>query len=170
MASKILLTSFDTWLPHQKSNASDDLLEEIAQLNRLSPYITLLRKLPVDAGRASCAAIARVNELHPDVVVCCGMAEQRTQLTVESNATCGNMTLATSVDLERLVTSSNRIEISHDAGKFVCEGLYYSMLKYLYENQLNIPCVFVHVPILTEENLVEIVADFELLLHELINV
>ena len=40
MADKILLTSFDTWLPYQKSNSSDDLLNEISinytdpQLNR----------------------------------------------------------------------------------------------------------------------------------------
>ena len=167
MANKILLTSFDTWLPHQKSNASDDLLEEIAQFNLLSPYLILLRKLPVDVEKASCAAIALVNEFHPDVIICCGMAEQRTQLTVESNATCGDITLATRVDLEQLVTGSNRIEISHDAGKFVCEGLYYSILEYLYENQLNIPCIFVHVPVLTE-NSAGIIADFKLILHKFV--
>ena len=166
MANKILLTSFDTWLPHQRSNASDDLLEQIAQSNYLSPSLTLLRKLPVDVEKASCAAIAKLNELHPDVIVCCGMAEQRTQLTVESNATCGNIMLATRVDLKRLVAGSDRIEISHDAEKFVCEGLYYSMLKYLQERQIHIPCVFVHVPILTEENSAEVVADFRLILHE----
>ncbi len=167
MANKILLTSFDTWLPHQKSNASDDLLEEVVQLKGLLPSLTLLRKLPVDVGKASCAAIARVNEIRPDIIVCCGMAEQRTQLTVESKATCGSITLATRVDLQELLAGLNRIEISHDAGNFVCEGLYYSILEYLYKHRLHVPCIFVHVPILTKENSAEVVADFKLILQNM---
>jgi len=166
MANKILLTSFDTWLPHQQSNSSDDLLNEISKLNYTAPFLAFLRLLPVDIELASCAAIAKINELQPDAIICCGMAERRSQLTIESNATCGNTMLKTQVDLQQLVIGSNSIEISDDAGNFVCEGLYYSVLHYINECQLKINCIFVHVPILTKENLINIIADFNLIIYK----
>ncbi|MBD1806370.1 peptidase C15 [Microcoleus sp. FACHB-SPT15] len=174
MNGKILLTSFQTWLPHQRSNASDDLLEEIAQLNSLSPSLTLLRQLPVDVPQSSRIVIDKIEELQPDVIICCGMAECRTKLTVESCATCNNDLLKTSVSLEKLVAELASTEISHDAGKFVCEGLYYEVLSYLRcrrrcyrtSHNLNTCCIFVHVPVLTPENLPAIVADFRLIIEK----
>ncbi|NEQ23049.1 MAG: peptidase C15 [Microcoleus sp. SIO2G3] len=166
MNGKILLTSFQTWLPHQRSNASDDLLEEIAQLNSLSPSLTFLRQLPVDVPKASRRVIDKIEELQPDVIICCGMAECRTTLTVESCATCNDDLLKTSVSLEKLVAELVGTEISHDAGKFVCEGLYYEVLSYLRSHNLNTCCIFVHVPVLTPENLPVIVADFRLIIEK----
>ncbi len=199
MNGKILLTSFQTWLPHQPSNSSDDLLEAIAQLDNLSPSLTFLRHLPVDIPQAASHAIAKIEDLQPDGIICCGMAERRPKLTVESCATCGyssyrirlygycmsickklrlkglqnflptllvrsnlpeRILIKTAVDLENLVDGLAGTEISHDAGKFVCEGLYYQVLKYLRERNLNIPCIFVHVPVLTVDNSPDIVADF----------
>jgi pyroglutamyl-peptidase len=68
--------------------------------------------------------------------------------------------------LEKLVFDSDTIEISHDCGKFVCEGLYYSVLDYLLRSQISSRCIFVHVPILTENNLLAILEDFLLVIHE----
>lgn len=166
MSHKILLTSFTTWLPHQLSNSSDDLLNEISRLDTF-PSLTFLRLLPVDVELASCCVIAKINELQPDVVICCGMAESRSLLTIESTATCGEMVLTTPVNLLELVTNSTAIKISDNAGKFVCEGLYYSVLKYIIDHKLNIRCIFVHVPILTKQNLAEIVSDFKLIIHKI---
>ena len=163
MHNKILLTSFDTWLPHQQTNSSDDLLNEIYLLKYVS--LNFLRQLPVDIQLASCYVIAKIKEIQPDSVICCGMAEGRTRLTVESNAASKNSVLKTSVDLEQIVAGSAGVEISHDAGKFVCEGLYYSILKYISLRHLNIRCVFVHVPILNEENFAGMMADFQLIIH-----
>lgn len=95
------------------------------------------------------------------------MAERRPKLTVESNAICGNIMLKTPVDLNQLVAGSDGIEISHDAGKFVCEGLYYSVLKYISDHHLNTCCIFVHVPILNENNLAGIIADFQLIIQRI---
>ena len=173
MANKILLTSFDTWLPHQKSNSSDDLLNAISKRTDANYHgsaslsLTFLRQLPVDVELASCCVIAKINELQPDGIICCGMAECRTQLTVESNAKCGNTLLKTPLDLKQLVAGSHGIEISHDAGRFVCEGLYYSVLNYLGDRNLNTRCIFVHVPILDEKNFAGIMADFRLIIHNL---
>lgn len=165
MTKKILLTSFDTWLPHQASNSSDDLLDEISKLQYISPSLIFLRLLSVNIKLASQSVVTKIDELQPNSIICCGMAERRTTLTVESNASWGDTVLKTGVDLQQLAVGSKTIEISHDAGKFVCEGLYYSALKYIYESKLNINCLFVHVPILTEKNLAETIADFQFIIH-----
>jgi pyroglutamyl-peptidase len=202
MNKKILLTSFQTWMPHQVSNASDDLLAEIAELN-ISPNLTFLRRLPVNVSESASLVIAKIEKLRPDAVICCGMAAGRQILTVESCATCceklnelgfgyldskfnlknwqsflnslpaemsssSELLLNTSVDLVKLVTGLAVTEISHDAGKFVCEGLYYEVLKSL--DQRNIPCIFVHVPVLTPDNLPNILADFQLIIQRVANI
>lgn len=165
--SNILLTSFQTWLPHQKSNSSDDLLEEVAKLDGFPHTLTFLRHLPVDISLASDRAIAKINELQPDIIICCGMAESRRQLSLESNATKGDRVLKTPLDLDRLVDGSVETTISHNAGKFVCEGLYYSVLNHLQKNDLKKHGLFVHVPVLNRDNLVKIQADFELIMQKI---
>ena len=160
MMTKFLLTSFDTWQSHQKSNSSDDLLARISQIKSLPYSLTFLRKLPVDAECAPNLAIAQINKLQPDTIICCGMAESRQTLTVESCACCDNNILKTAVNLEHIIADLPTTKISHDAGKFVCEALYYEVLKHLADSQLSTQCIFVHVPILTPENTDKIVADF----------
>ncbi|MBD2042767.1 peptidase C15 [Microcoleus sp. FACHB-672] len=165
MRRKILLTSFDTWLPHQISNSSDDLLERVSQLDCLPSSLTFLRKLPVDFELAPALALAKIEELQPDIILCCGMAEGREKLTIESRAVCGNDTLQTSVDLEKIILGLSVTEISHEAGKFVCEALYYSVLNLCSSSCSQSQCIFVHVPILKDENLEQILADFLLIIR-----
>ena len=167
MKKSILLTSFDTWLSEQKSNSSDDLLVKVSRLNSLPYDLTFLRQLRVDVQLASFRVIEKIHQLQPDCIICCGMARRRTLLSVEVGASCGEIVLQTTVDLEKLVAGAKAVEISHDCGKFVCEGLYYSVLDELRQRQLTTPCIFVHVPILTEENLPLILDDFLLIIHRL---
>jgi pyroglutamyl-peptidase len=167
MTTNFLLTSFDTWQTHQKSNSSDDLLARISQIKSLPYSLTFLRKLPVDTERAPNLAIAKINKLQPDTIICCGMAESRQTLTLESCACCDNNTLKTAVNLEDIIANLPTTQISHDAGKFVCEDLYYAVLKYLADSELSTKCIFVHVPILTPENTDKIVADFLVILNRL---
>ena len=158
---KILLTSFQTWLPHQTSNSSDDLLAEIQQSNYTSvAKLFFLRNLPVNIERATHKTITEINRIQPDVIMCCGMAQRRNKLTIESNASCGNECLYTSVDLTELIKLLTVTEISDDAGKFVCEGLYYQVLKYIRAQHRDLPCIFVHVPLL-EVDRQEILQDFQ---------
>jgi len=167
MTAKILLTSFDTWLPHQKSNSSDDLLAKISQVQSLPDSLTFLRKLPVDFQLAPNLAIAQINQLQPDTIICCGMAESRQKLTIESCACCDSDILKTAVNLEPLVADLAATEISHEAGKFVCEALYYAVLKHICDAQIAAKCIFVHVPILTPDNAGRMVADFLLVMRRL---
>ncbi|WP_293132260.1 peptidase C15 [Microcoleus sp. bin38.metabat.b11b12b14.051] len=167
MTNKILLTSFDTWLPHQKSNSSDDLLAKISQKQYLPYSLTFLRKLPVDFEEAPNLAIAQINKIKPDIIICCGMAESRQNLTIESCA-CGDTDiLKTAVKLEPLIADLATTEISHEAGKYVCEALYYAVLKHIYDAKIAAQSIFVHVPIFTDENLDKIVADFLLIMNRL---
>jgi pyroglutamyl-peptidase len=185
MQKKILLTSFDTWLSEQQSNSSDDLLLELAKMADIYHDLTFLRRLPVDVALASSRVIAKINELKPDYVICCGMAASRQNLSVEVVASSesiqttdisfrdggenfGITTLQTIVNVEQLIAETAAVEISYDCGKFVCEGLYYSVLDYLNQSQLPIPCIFVHVPILHQENLLDILADFVLIMNNLV--
>ncbi|MGF1935348.1 MAG: peptidase C15 [Nostoc sp. ChiQUE02] len=167
MKKRILLTSFDIWLNDQLSNSSNDLLLEVTKLELIPDDLTFLRQLPVDVQLASAQVIEQINAIQPDYIICCGMAASRTQLSVEAGASCGESILQTEVDLENLVAGAAGIDISHDCGKFVCEGLYYSVLDYLSQNKLTARCIFVHVPVLNQENLRGILADFVLIINKL---
>ncbi|MGK7923849.1 MAG: peptidase C15 [Spirulina sp.] len=160
----VLVTSFQTWMSHQKSNSSDDLLARVQEEMFTDLALIFLRGLPVDIEKASQKTIAVLQEVQCDRVVCCGMAESRRILTVESNARRGKECLKTAIDLPNLVSQLKMTQISHDAGQFVCEGLYFEVLDYLQASQSSASCLFVHVPILTPENEAEILADFKTLL------
>jgi pyroglutamyl-peptidase len=147
--TQLLLTSFTTWLPHQKSNAADDLLLELMQ-TPLPPTVHFLRQLPVDFVLAPQQAIAQIQQLQPNCVICCGMAESRTKLSVESRAVSGDRVLHTCFDLPQLVAELPMTEISHDAGRFVCNTTYYKVLEHLQDSPGR--GLFVHVPILTAIN------------------
>ncbi|MCE2697149.1 MAG: peptidase C15 [Nostocales cyanobacterium LE14-WE4] len=189
MQKKILLTSFDIWLSQQESNSSDDLLLGLAKMASLSHDLKFLHRLPVDVQLATSLVIAKINELQPDYIICCGMAASRSQLSVEVLASSTSILpvestnsadilpqesrnspeniLQTRVDLEKLLVGTAAVEISYNCGKFVCEGLYYSVLDYLHQSQLSIKCIFVHVPILNPENLPKIIADFIVIINNL---
>lgn len=172
MPTPILLTSFTTWLPHQKSNSSDDLIAKIHELHLINndlqlPPLDFLRKLPVETEQASSCVISKIAEIQPSAIICCGMAESRIQLTVESNATCGDVVLRSPIDLEQLIAELSLTEISHDAGKFVCEGLYFAVLHHITIQKLNSHCLFVHVPILTDENIQKVTKDFILIIQKM---
>ena len=162
MKSKILLTSFQTWLTHQKSNSSDDLLAILQQqnLNFNEADLFFLRHLTVDTQLASEQVISQIKTIKPKAIICCGMAEFRQKLTIENKAICNTSCLYTSVNLLELTNQLTVTEISQDAGKFVCEGLYYQVLQYTQSLPQNIPCIFVHVPILNQNNLTSIQQDF----------
>lgn len=153
-----LFTSFDIWEAHHKSNASDDLLALVIEKMIQDSYF--LRKIPVDFQLAPEHVLSTIELLQPDWIICCGMAERRQVLTIESNGKYQNEVWETPLDLNSLIAGTIATQISHDAGGFVCNHLYYSVLKYIRETQRDCQCVFVHVPLLNAANLDAIVQDF----------
>lgn len=168
---KILFTSFDIWEPHQLSNSSDDLLNAIIQRNEFSHLSNIecyfAGKILVDFQVAPEYVISKLNELQPDLVICCGMAESRRSLSIESTGRFLEEALVTELDLEYLIETTIETYISHDAGNFVCNHLYYSLLNYQREQNLSYRCLFVHVPVLTEENFETIIHDFLVIVKRL---
>ena len=123
-----------------------------------------LRQLPVDREVASQRAIATINEIKPRGIICCGMAESRQKLTIEHQASYGKRYLYTNVNLENLVSNLAHTSISYDAGKFVCEALYFKVLEHIELANFAVPCIFVHVPVLTAKNTKILLQDFELII------
>jgi pyroglutamyl-peptidase len=169
MTKRFLLTSFDTWLDEQSSNASDDLLAELLRRCLLGDNVLLLRRLLVDTTIATQQVIAAIDRWQPDVVMCCGMASDRPQLSLESTGKdkeC-NCVYTTSLDLEQLCRELTMTTISDDAGSFVCNDLYCAVLKYLSDRCAATQCLFLHVPPLTPDNTEHLIADCTIILQRL---
>ncbi|MBW4421255.1 MAG: peptidase C15 [Myxacorys californica WJT36-NPBG1] len=166
---KILLTSFDTWEAHQQSNSSDDLLNALIERKVLCDDCYFLKKILVDFEVAPQTVIDQITKLEPELVICCGMAESRPFLSVESTGTHLGETWNIELDLEMLLEGTRcpphisqevATRVSHDAGNFVCNYLYYSVLKHSQEQNPNYRCLFIHVPVLTDDNLETVIHDF----------
>jgi pyroglutamyl-peptidase len=158
MTKEVLITSFSTWKPHHRVNSSDELLRHIEGTACHSFHF--LRRLPVDFEEAPKQVKARFDELKPDILICCGMAEERQELHIESQATVDGETLSTRVDLHWLTSGLAMTEVSHDAGRFVCNTLYFHMLRHLGRQPQKYHCIFAHVPVLTTENIHPVTSDF----------
>lgn len=174
MANQFLLTSFDTWLPHQYSNSSDDLLLVLATLDLLPDNCATIHRLPVVTTAAFAQVLAAIDRHNPDIIICCGMAESRQVLSVEKFARKGDRTLQTTLDLSTLIkTLPFKItEMSEDAGDFVCNAIYYQLLEFINSKNCDdrLPRyhgLFVHVPPLIDATKDLIVQDFHVLIDKL---
>jgi pyroglutamyl-peptidase len=161
----ILITTFQTWLPHQASNSADDLIAYLDQTEQLPIDCHCLRHVPVDFNVAPRQVIAKIAELRPRLVLCCGMAESRSQLSIEGNGYFQSDYCFTSVPLKQIVAQTQNTVISQDAGRFVCNHLYYQVLRHLASagdagTNSPIPSLFIHVPLLDQSNIAAIAADF----------
>ncbi|EDX85503.1 pyrrolidone-carboxylate peptidase superfamily [Synechococcus sp. PCC 7335] len=163
-SADLLITSFVPWLAHQKSNSSDDLIAALQSQNKLPTKSVWLRHVPVCFDSAPELVIAELRRLRPRAIICCGMAERRTCLTIEKQAerkqAKGRQTLQTPVNVQHLLKETSQSEVSYDAGQYVCNHLYYQVLVTIDEFQLATAAIFVHVPILTDENKFAMLEDF----------
>lgn len=166
MPQPLLLTSFQTWQAHQTTNSSDDLLGIIRDRLAFAQH-HYLRHLPVNTAIASQMVCEQIDQLRPVGVICCGMAETRSRLSLErwAREPEGDRSFTTTLSLTPLLAQLSHTTLSEDAGQFVCEGLYFHVLHHLATCPWPAWGLFVHVPVLTPENQATIVADFTQLLH-----
>ena len=171
----ILITTFDTWLPEQRSNAADDLIQQAIDRRDLPQESLVIRHLPVENTAASLPVCDYIDRFQPAVVLCCGMAEARSRLSLEQQAQLHGQTRQTTIDLAAWCDRLQVTEISHDAGQFVCNYLYYQVLERcaLFEaprsprsesiaaNTAIAPqAIFLHIPPLTPANRLPYAQDF----------
>lgn len=163
----LLITSFAPWKAHQTTNSSDDLILLLRDRQSLPAQAQLLRQLPVHFQLAPGQVIAALYQHRPATVVCCGMAEGRSRLNLERYAHGSRDRYETSLDLASIAAELPWTEISHDAGDYVCNALYYDVLDHVQKHRLNIQCLFVHVPPLTHYNREPVMQDFAIVLERL---
>ncbi len=163
----MLLTTFAPWRAHQPSNAADDLVVHLQRQRQLPWGTTVLRHIPVSFELAPIRTIAKVAELRPLVVVCCGMAEGRTHLNLERYGKREDRALATSLPLEALMAGTHLTVISDCAGTYVCNHLYYQVLGAIAQHRWPTQALFVHIPPLTPETGPIFAADLTLILKRL---
>lgn len=156
MVSPLLITSFRPWRAHQVKNSSDVLLAQV--MTKLPTNALVLPQLPVNFDLAPMEVINHIVQYRPQGVICCGMAENRNTLTVERWGTCQEQRLETPINLSTLVNNTVHTRISEDAGSFVCNRLYYRVLKHL--QQQSVAALFVHVPLITSTNQAVLEFDF----------
>ncbi len=158
---KVLVTGFEPF-GGDTENASG------AAVQALRPSADLVTALlPVEYGASGDLLLELAGDHRPDAVLCVGEAGLRTKVCVETvahnlddaripdnagaqpRATAINSlapaTLRTSVDAEavRDAVASTGVpaELSTDAGRFVCNHIFFRAL-----DELEVPVIFVHVP------------------------
>ena len=130
--------------------------------------------LPVEFGRSADIAIAEYDRLRPAAVIMLGQAGGRSAITPETTAKNlmnsdqpdnagflanhlriaenGPDTLSSTLPIERikdaLAARGIPCERSDDAGTYVCNSLFYSMLMH---NKGEVPTGFIHVPFIKEQ-------------------
>jgi pyroglutamyl-peptidase len=164
----MLLTTFAPWRAHQPSNAADDLVAHLHQHRQLPPVTALLRHLSVSFELAPLRVIAKLVELRPPLVVCCGMAEKRTHLHLERYGRGDSGALATRLPLEELIVDTHLSGISDCAGTYVCNHLYYHLLGAIAEHHWPTQALFIHIPLLTPATQPLLAHDLALILNRLV--
>lgn len=163
----ILVSGFKPFL-NEKINPSELLVEKLKV--KYQDLITVI--LPVEFDRAYLELQKQIDTVHPKFVIMFGQAGGRPHVCLEKIALNWNQTKASDekgfnpgvgrigdgelavmsnfpVDelAEFLAERKLRVETSFSAGAFVCNNLYFKVLKH---NAL-IPAIFVHVPFLPEQ-------------------
>ena len=163
---KILVTSFDSWQREQDLNSSGQLLDIVAQTH--GDELFFLRNLPVETAAATEMVLAAIKTHNPKAILCCGMAASRPDLSLEPQAISeARERLANPLDLNAFIKGLFNTSVSDDAGDFVCNAVYYNLLNHLKATNDPTPCLFVHVPLLTDDNRAQVQTDFEKMLQNI---
>ncbi len=165
----LLLSSFDIWKPHHRSNSSDDLLAQLQHQGSLPEASLLLRRLPVETQPASTQLLEAIYDYQPRWVVLVGMAEGRSRLTVERRAVQGSRSYCTPINVWDLVAGLPHTDVSYHAGRFVCNATYYQVLSAIATAHLPTQALFLHVPTSHEPAWPAIVEEAQQVLQRLVS-
>ena len=167
---KILLTAFAAF-DNRDTNVTTLILNELS--NNINDYNIEKLYLPVALHSSFNIVKKYINEHNPDIIILCGEAAKRTKISIEikarnivSKKLCiedevdlNNQTIVENGDniiystfptveaLSQVISKNIPVELSTDAGGYICNALYYQV-----QNEFkNLPCVFIHFPLPTNE-------------------
>ncbi len=169
---RLLITGFEPF-GGETTNPSWEAVKLLP--DEIGDFMLKKLRVPVVFGKAGETVLKTAKEFEPDVIICVGQAGGRAAITPEyiavniRNAKIpdneGNMPQLEPIipegagiyestlpvqDIAEAVSSAGILsEVSFDAGNFVCNDLFYTVLfKYLYTDVL---VCFIHVPFLPEQ-------------------
>ncbi|MBQ6172229.1 MAG: pyroglutamyl-peptidase I [Clostridia bacterium] len=165
---KILLTGFEPF-GGEEINPSWMTVKLIADTQPSADIFPLL--LPVEYYKSVDVAINAVNDFAPDIILSVGQAGGRTCVNFENvavniadsdtpdnagvilhtvNRINGPDRLYSTLPLAEMAEAINKkgfpVKISQNAGRFVCNHVFYGILNYISDHKLDIKAGFAHVP------------------------
>ena len=104
-------------------------------------------ELPVVYGQCGEVLAELIERVQPDCVLCFGQAAGREGISLESTAV--NVKAASAPDNAGALLKDAGLptKISYSAGTYVCNDLFYNMLRYAEENEPRLMCGFIHLPV-----------------------
>ena len=167
---KILLTAFGAF-DNRDTNVTTLILNELP--NHINNFDIEKLYLPVALNSSFKMVKEHIDNNIPDLIILCGEAAKRTKISIEikarnivSRKLCNedevdlsNQIIVENGDniiyssfptveaLSQVISKNIPIELSTDAGGYICNALYYQVQN----SYKSIPCVFIHFPLPTNE-------------------
>ncbi|WP_036223920.1 pyroglutamyl-peptidase I [Mesoaciditoga lauensis] len=173
---KVLVTGFEPF-NREKINPSYEVVKALP--SKIENAEIVKKKIPVVYGDSIETVIEGIKTVSPNIVIMLGQAGGRSCITVERVAINVNDSTApdnlknvlkgepvvkggpvgyfSTLPIYRIVKGLTRAkipaDISNTAGTFVCNSLFYGVMHYIFENELDIMAGFIHVPYLPIQTL-----------------
>jgi pyroglutamyl-peptidase len=172
---KVLVTGFNPFGGEPVNPA----LEAVMKLKEIKTqdYEVEVREIPTVFNKALDHLYAAIVEIKPDFVICVGQAGGRSEISMERVAINindariadneGNQPIDTPVFSDGPVAYWSTLPIkaavkemqeqgipasvSHTAGTFVCNHLFYGLMHHISQSNLSIRGGFIHIPLLPEQ-------------------
>ncbi len=169
MESKTLLVTGFEPFGTETTNPSWEAVKRLP--DRIGAYRVERRLLPVEFGQAAALAIDAADRVHPDAILCVGLAASRTAITPEAigvnvrdasipdNAgskpegdpidACGPAAIFSTLPVRKMVEAITAVgipaQLSYSAGTYVCNDLLYSLLRRFDGTRTRV--AFIHIPL-----------------------
>ena len=167
MSSTILITAFEPFL-HYPVNSSEQVARAIGDRSISNIHVEIL---PVDHVAAAAAITTLLTDLKPATCLALGMAATESAFRIERfGRKCPGLAHFDGVDelegawdwddlTQHLAQSGRPVRLSDDAGRYVCDTTYWTLLDHRRRHGLVHRAAFLHLPALSEEFPVSLMAD-----------